>query len=101
MGFRKFLSRQPAEAEDPIARLAELGRRGDRPTAAPPSRPNAPLDREAAAVPVSAVSAVKKPAESSGRPVFRREGRRPSYVWLSESSRQARSGWADVLSRPF
>jgi hypothetical protein len=95
MGLRRLLARKPAEV--PLERLAELGREQ---AADHPTRPVAQPDNSERRAPVSLVAIEKKGAEF-GRPAFRREGRRPNYVWLSEKSRRARTGWADQLFRPF
>jgi hypothetical protein len=90
VGFRKLLSRQPAA--DPLEQFAEIRRKkeGTRPFAEPAT--------QTAAAPVSAVAVDKKPALQ--RPEFRREGRRRSYMWLSQRSREFRS-LPDQLFRPF
>ena len=90
MGFRRLLNRAPA-AEDPLERFAELGREeaADHPPGLFPSAAT-----ESRAAPVVSVAVDKEP-------VFRREGRSPNYVWLSEKSRRARTDWADQLFRPF
>jgi hypothetical protein len=84
VGLRRLLTRQPAKAEDPVERLAELGReQADH----HPTRPFAEPATQDAAAPIPAVAVEKKE-----RPVFRRVGRRaPSYVWLSQRSREVRA----------
>lgn len=92
MGLRRLLSRQPAE-EAPLELLAELGVEVD------PTAPNAQLNGTNRAAPTCPVVVEKKPPVGVGG--FRREGHRPSYVWLSEKSRRGRTEWADQLFRPF
>ena len=90
MGLRRLLTGGPAE--NPIERLAELGRNLD------PPRQFRQLNAEEQVPAISAVAVEKRP--ESGRPVIEQEGRRPNYVWLSERSRRARTDWADVLVVP-
>jgi hypothetical protein len=101
-GFRRFLNRRPAEG-DPLEHFA-------REEATPhPSRRKAQeiaIDR---AVPMRAASVDKESVGLAGGPKetelgrVRREGRRaPSYVWLSQKSREARAhSIADFIETRF
>jgi hypothetical protein len=100
MGLRRLLTRQPAE--DPLERLAELGR--ETRSAADPTRPNVRLNAHADAAPISLASVEKKvidvfavKAKKAVDPPRSRSG----YVWVSQASRSRRAAWADFANRTF
>lgn len=101
MGLRKLLSRQPAAAEDPLERLADLGRLEGEPsspaTGGYPSRQKAPAKPQDGTAGVSLV-AVGKKAEPVAEPVpqisvaesKKAEPRRtPLYIWRSQANRNS------------
>lgn len=88
MGFRRFLNRQPAVEKPPTTPPVPFAQ----PT---PSGETAPLP----VVPVEKKSGSVAVGEK--RLGVRRVGRRPSYVWVSQASRELRLSWADQLNRPF
>jgi hypothetical protein len=96
VGLRKLLARKPAE--DPLKRLAELGRehptprfadRATRDEAAPVRV--ASVDKTAAAesVVVEEKRAVEPPRSRSG------------YRWVSQRSREKRAAWAPFTDQTF
>ena len=89
MGFRKLLARKPAE--DPLERLAELGREH-----ADPHHSTCPFPEQA----TTNAAALASPVAVEKKPVVRREVRRRSYVWLSQKTRES-GAWPDQLWRPF
>lgn len=104
MGLRRLLIRQPAEAEDPLERLAELGR-AERLDEATPTRtwPKAQPIAQTGAQPLSVASVAK--TEPVLVPVLEKKAhvpkplatrRPPSYVWRSQ---QHRGGIQDMSSR--
>jgi hypothetical protein len=89
--FRRFLSK----AEDPLERLAELGRE----TAHRPAPPFAPLKLQSDAAPVRGASVDEKVVDLSvakARRAGQPRRRPPSYVWRSQVSRAGRASWADM-----
>jgi hypothetical protein len=97
VGLRKLLSRQPAE--DPLERLAELGRE----TAHHPAPAFAELATEGAAAPISPVSVDERVVEISVAKAKRAESprSRSGYVWVSRASRSKRAAWADFVNQRF
>jgi hypothetical protein len=98
VGLRKLLSRQPAE--DPLERLAELGRE----TAHHPTTRHFPRPaRESDAAPVRVASVDEKVGDCSvvkakrGEPPRSRSG----YRWLSQRSRESYAAWHDFVSTRF
>jgi hypothetical protein len=97
MGLRKLLTRQPAE--DPLERLAELGRKVG---ATHPSRPFADATTQSEAAPKRGPSVDERVersfvAESKERVEPSRS--RSGYVWVSQASRSKRASWADMPER--
>jgi hypothetical protein len=96
MGFRKFLTRQSAEAEagDLLERLAELGR------ADPPPPPFAPLKTPDETPPLSSAAVDKKAARMSAVVESKRAAQSPrrgsGYLWVSQRSREKRAAWASM-----
>jgi hypothetical protein len=102
LGFRRFLPEglrltelaAPATAEDPPPPRGEMLAAIDRAPAAPVP-PASPAPNAAQKIPKA-----QKGADPIG--TFRRGARRaPNYIWRSQASRDARTSWADQLSRPF
>jgi hypothetical protein len=104
VGLRRLLNRQAAAERpvEPLTWLAELGRAEDAEeqggTRPPPFADQA---TRSGAPPLSPVAVDKTAAEFSAveskRPVERR--RIPSYVWVSQASRDRRASWADMPER--
>jgi hypothetical protein len=96
VGLRKLLARKPAE--DPLERLAALGREEG---GTYPSRPFrhaigesdpapacvAPVDEKAGEISVGRAKKAEPPRSRSG------------YCWVSQRSRSKRAGWADMPER--
>jgi hypothetical protein len=108
VGLRRLLNRQTAE--DPLKRLAELGREESSATGAYPARPFAePATRDEAApiclppvgekVGLVSESAAEVSAAKSKKAEPPRS--RSGYVWVSQRSRAKRASWFDYTSQTF
>jgi hypothetical protein len=105
VGLRKLLARKPAE--DPLKRLAELGRETGRyhprqfrhGTGESDAAPSylSPVDEKVGLVsgPAARISTTK--AKRAPEPPRSRSG----YVWVSQRSRAKRAAWADFTDQTF
>jgi hypothetical protein len=101
VGLRKLLTRQPAE--DPLERLAELGREGE-PEATLPRWPVAELTTQDEAAPLSLASVDKKPVDVFAAKTTKAVDpprSRSGYVWRSQAGRESRSSAVDFANRTF
>ena len=106
MGLRRLLNRQAAQ--DPLERLAELGRQTVS-AATPTPRQKAPADARDCPPAVSGVAIDKKVelvSESAGQVSEAKSKKaaepprsRSGYVWRSQASRSKRAAWADMPER--
>ncbi len=102
-GFRAFLGLPAKQAEPKLTELAKL-----EPEPGPtPVRPFADTNRNDATAPRSSADTdktaeqISEPAEQISANPRKKSARRPSYVWLSQKTRDARAPWADYVNRPF
>jgi hypothetical protein len=102
VGLRKLLTRRPAEY--PLERFVDLGGAQADPH---PIRQFAEMKTQAPAEPIRPVAFGKESSSESADDLAAAKRRaepprsRSGYFWVSQRSRNRRTGWADFVNRTF